>query len=171
MTYQCRFTKFTKLHFNQLLTYSDPDCTTNCCESINSGLNKDCPALRTPNAVFNKVLKHKRGFLNKYAYVVKLDNLSVVRRPKKMTDKYEILLDLCEAFDNFSESERKLNLFKYLGLFSRRDAIPDQYYEDPDDLETVPQLNFHVTEKLLFASERARSADSGAIFGFEIEER
>ena len=37
------------------------------------------------------------------------------------------------------ESERKLNLLKYLGLFSRRDAIPDQYYEDPVDLETVPQ--------------------------------
>ena len=30
---------------------------TNCCESINSGLNKNCPALRTPNSVFNKVLK------------------------------------------------------------------------------------------------------------------
>ena len=70
-------------HHQQLLTYSDPDCTTNCCESINSGLNKDCPTLRTPNAVFHKVLKHKRGFLNKYAYVVKLDNLSLVRRPKK----------------------------------------------------------------------------------------
>ena len=70
--------------------------------------NKDCPALRTPNAEFNKVLKHKRGFLNKYAYVVKLDNLSVIRRPKKMIDKYEILLDLCEAFDNFSDSERKI---------------------------------------------------------------
>ena len=53
-----------------------------------------------------------------------------------MTEKYEVLQDLCEAFDNFSESERKLNLFKYLELFSRRDAIPDQY---PDDLETVPQ--------------------------------
>ena len=38
-----------------------------------------------------------------------------------------------------SESERKLNLFKYLGLFFRQDAIPDQYYEDPDDLETVSQ--------------------------------
>ena len=61
--------------------------------------------------------------------VVKLDNLSVVRRPKRITDKYEILQDLCEAFDNLSESERKLNLFKYLGLFSRRDAIPDQYYD------------------------------------------
>ena len=55
-----------------------------------------------------------------------------------MTEKYEVLQDLCEAFDYFSESERKRNLFKYLG-FSRRDAIPDQYYEDPDDLETVPQ--------------------------------
>ena len=49
---------------------------------------------------------------------------------KEMTEKYEILQDLCEAFDNFSESERKLNL-----------------------------------------SERARSADSGAFFGFKIEER
>ena len=70
-------------------TYFDPsaqfnyNCTTNCCESINSGLNKDCPALRTLNAVFSKVLKHKQGFLNKYAYVVKLDNPSEVRRPKK----------------------------------------------------------------------------------------
>jgi len=60
-----------------------------------------------------------------------------------MTEKFEILQDLCEAFDNFSEPERKLNLsrikLKYLGLFSSRDAIPDQYYEDHDDLETVPQ--------------------------------
>ena len=56
-----------------------------------------------------------------------------------MSEKYEVLQDLCEAFDNFSESERKRNLFKYLGSFSRRDAIPDQYYEDPDDLETVPE--------------------------------
>ena len=70
-------------HFNQLLTFGNPDCTTNCCESINSELNKDCPALRTPNSVFNKILKHKRGFLNKYAWVVELNHLSVVRRPKK----------------------------------------------------------------------------------------
>ena len=124
-------------HFNQLLTFNNPDSTTNCCESINSGLNKDCPPLRTTNSVFNKVLKHKQGFLNKYSYVVELDNLSLVRRPKKQTEQYETLLELCESFDNFSESERKLNLFKYLGLFSRRDAIPDQYYEDPDDPESV----------------------------------
>ena len=31
--------------------------------------------------------------------------------------------------------------------------------------------NFHLIEKLLLASERARFADSGAIFGFKIEER
>ena len=55
---------------------------------------------------------------------------------------YEILQDLCEAFGIFSESLRKLNLLKYLGLFSRRDAIPDQYYEDPGDLEIVPQYKF-----------------------------
>ena len=120
-----------------LLTFNNPDSTTNCCESINSGLNKDCPPLRTTNSVFNKVLKHKQGFLNKYSYVVELDHLSLVRRPKKQTEQYETLLELCESFDNFSESERKLNLFKYLGLFSRRDAIPDQYYEDPDDPESV----------------------------------
>ena len=70
---------------------------------------------------------------------MELDNLSLVRRPKKQTEQYETLLELCESFDNFSESERKLHLFKYLGLFSRRNAIPDQYFEDPDDLETVPQ--------------------------------
>ena len=84
--------------------------------------------------------------------VVKLDNLSVVRQPKRMTDKYEILQELCEAFDDFSESERKLNLFKYLGFFSRRDAIPGQYYENPGYLESLFKLklylnkNFYVIE-------------------------
>ena len=62
-----------------------------------------------------------------------------------MTEKFEILQDLCEAFDNFSEPERKLNLFKYLGLFSRRDAIPDQYYEDylnkNEPILTLVQVN------------------------------
>ena len=48
-----------------------------------------------------------------------------------------ILSHSISIVSNFSESERKLNLFKYLGLFSRRDAIPDQYYEDPDDPESV----------------------------------
>ena len=34
-------------------------------------------------------------------------------------------------------AKSKFRLIKYLGLFSRRDAIPDQYYEDPDDPESV----------------------------------
>ena len=118
---------------------------TNCCESINSGLNKNCPALRTPNSVFNKVLKHKRGFLNKYSWVVELNNLSTVRRRKKVTAKYETLQDLCEAFDNFSEPERKLNLFKYLGLFSRRDAIPDHY--DTMRIMMILKLYLHPSKK------------------------
>ena len=60
-------------------------------------------------------------------------------------------------------------------MFSRRDAIPDQYYEDSDEtvpqLETVLLLKFPCKKELLFASERAWFADSGAIFGFNIEER
>ena len=38
------------------------------------------------------------------------------------------------------------NVFKYLALFSKREAIPDQYYEDPEDLETVARNKFDVTE-------------------------
>ena len=82
---------------------------------------------------------------------MELNNLSTVRRRKKVTAKYETLQDLCEAFDNFSEPERKLNLFKYLGLFSRRDAIPVR-----DSLINIMRIlmilkldlnkNFHVTE-------------------------
>ena len=75
-------------------------------------LNKDCPTLRTPNAAFNKVLKHKRGFLNKFAYVVKLDNLSVVRRPKKWPKTLKFCKTFVKLSINFSESERKLHLFK-----------------------------------------------------------
>ena len=56
----------------QLLTYSDPDCTTNYFESINSG--KDCLTLRTPNAVFNKVLKHKRVYCITYAIQFQLSD-------------------------------------------------------------------------------------------------
>ena len=107
---------------------------------------------------------------------MELNHLSVVRRPKTMTEKFKNLQDLCEAFDNFSESERKLNLFKYLGVFARRDAIPDQYNGDPGPgflviLKLYLNKNFHVREYLLFTSEIARSADSEAIFGFKIEER
>ena len=46
------------------------------------------------------------------------------QQPKRTTEKFEILHDLCEAFDNFSGSERQDILLKYLGLFARRDPIP-----------------------------------------------
>ena len=67
--------------------------------------------------------------------------------------KFYYTVDLCESF---SKSKKKLNAFKYLGLFSKGDVIPDQYYENPENFETVAQKNLCVTEKLLFASERAQ---------------
>ena len=57
--------------------------------------------------------------------------------------KFYYTVDLCESF---SKSKRKLNVFKYLGLFSKRDAIPDQYYENPENFETVAQKYLYVTE-------------------------
>ena len=36
----------------------------------------------------------------------------------------------CDSFDHFNGSERKQNLLEYLGLFSRRDSCPEEYYED-----------------------------------------
>ena len=36
----------------------------------------------------------------------------------------------CDSFDHLNGSERKQNLLKYLGLFSRRDSCPEEYYED-----------------------------------------
>ena len=75
-------------HHQQLLTYSDPDCTTNCFESINSG--KDCLTLRTPNAVFNKVLKHKRVYCITYAVQFLL------------SDAFERSMNLSEIILHFS---------------------------------------------------------------------
>ena len=111
-------------HFDQLLTYGDPDMTTNSSESINSVLNRNCSSLKTKNSVFLKILKNKEQHLEKFWFIVKLDHLSEAQQPKRTTEKFEILHDLCEAFDNFSGSERQDNLFKYLGLFARRDPIP-----------------------------------------------
>ena len=42
-------------------------------------------------------------------------------------------------FDDFSECNRKENLFKYLGLFLRGDPIPDNYFEDSKNPEAVSQ--------------------------------
>ena len=82
-------------HFDQLMTYSNPDCTTNCYEGINSGLNKNCPSLRTKNSVFAKIMKHKDDYLEKYAHIVKMNNLNAAKRPKKNIEKFEILQTYC----------------------------------------------------------------------------
>ena len=87
----------------------------------------------------DEIMKHKDDYLEKYAHIVKMNNLNAAKRPKKVIEKFETLQTYCKNFDKFSESERKENLFKYLGLFSRRDAIPDEYFEDSDDPETVTE--------------------------------
>ena len=46
------------------------------------------------------------------------------------------VIEIFEAefpYDRSSANERKNNLFKYLGLFSRRDNCPDKYYEETDE--------------------------------------
>ena len=84
-------------------------------------------------------MKHKDDYLEKYAHIVKMNNLNAAKRSKKVIEKFEALQTYCTKFDNFSESERKENLFKYLGLFSRRDAISEDYYEDSDESETISE--------------------------------
>ena len=46
---------------------------------------------------------------------------------------------LCSRFILFGRVKWTLNLFKYLGLISGRDAIPDPFYEDLEDVEPVSQ--------------------------------
>ena len=48
---------------------------------------------------------------------------------KKVTEKFEILSDLCTKFDKYSSEERKEHLIRYLKSFAHRDAIPENYYE------------------------------------------
>ena len=68
-----------------------------------------------------------------------MNHLNSAKRPKIVTEKFEILTDLCDAFDQFSGSERKTNLIGYLKhnvqreTFSHRDAVSGNYYEDPED--------------------------------------
>ena len=78
--------------------------------------------------------------MERFWFIVKLDHLSEAQQPKRTTEKFEILHDLCEAFDNFSGSERQDNLLKYLGLFARRDPIEcSDECSDNSDTETVSQ--------------------------------
>ena len=97
--------------------------TTNCCESINSGLNKNCPPLRRLTSVCGKILKHKMKHYDGYIWKVKMNHLSSAKRPKIVTEKFGILSDLCDGFDEFSGSERKENLIRYLKHVCHRDAF------------------------------------------------
>ena len=97
-------------HSLQLLKYNDPDMTTNNCESINSGLNRDCPPLRTETAVYRWIYKHKNKALENYIARVNMNLLSSVKRPRIQTEKFEILYNLCADFNSLSAANREKNL-------------------------------------------------------------
>ena len=112
--------------------------------------NNDCPALRTPNAVFNKVLEHKREFLNKYVNVVKLDYLFVVRRPKKWLQS----MKSCKiyVFARFKLSIVCRNPQENLIYLTILDCSPDEMQSLINIMRILMILklylnkNFHVTE-------------------------
>ena len=83
------------------MTYSNPDCTTNCCEGINSGLNKNCSPLRTKNSSFAKIMKHKDDYLEKYAHIVKMNNLNAAKRPKKLLKNLKLFKLTVQILINF----------------------------------------------------------------------
>ena len=56
-----------------------------------------------------------------------------MKNTMNMPEKIEILSDLCTKFDKYSGEERKEHLIRYLKSFAHRDAIPENYYEDPED--------------------------------------
>ena len=63
---------------------------------------------------------------------VKNDNLTGSKRPKTRTERYDNLKDICDEYDNLSGPERQERLIEFLGLFARRDAIPDKFEFSPD---------------------------------------
>ena len=123
-------------HFDQLMTYDDPDMTTNSSESVNSGLNKNCPPIRSENGLHMKILRHARKNYKNWIDKVKNDNLTGSKRPKTRTERFNNLKDICEEYDNLSGPERQERLIEFLGLFARRDAIPDNKMEFAPDSDT-----------------------------------
>ncbi len=71
-----------------------------------------------------------------------MNNLSDAKRPKVVTEKFEMLSDLCTHFYKFSGSKRKGNLIRYLKSFVNRDSVPENYYEDPEDDKEDDQVSF-----------------------------
>ena len=118
------------------MTYDDADMTTNSSESVNSGLNKNCPPLRSENGLQMKILRHARKHYKNYVDKVKNDNLTGSKRRKITTERYNNLKDICQEFDNLSGPQRHERLVEFLGLFARRDAIPDNQFEFAPDSDT-----------------------------------
>ena len=110
---------------------------------------KDAPittTAATTSSTTTRLSLLKRGFLNKYAYVVKLDNLSVVRRPKKCLKS----MKSCKIYVKLSIISRnpKENLI-YLNI---SDCSPDEMQSLINIVRILMILklylnkNFHVTE-------------------------
>ena len=64
-----------------------------------------------------------------------MNNFSGAKRKKNMTEKFGIISDLSTKFDKYSGKERKEHLIRYLKSFAHRDSIPENYYEDPEDVK------------------------------------
>ena len=123
-------------HFDQLMTYDDPDMTTNSSESVNSGLNKHCPPIRSENGLQMKILRHARKNYKNWIDKVKNDNLTGAKRRKTTTERFENLKGICREYDDLSGPERQERLIEFLGLFARRDAIRDDQFEFSPDSDT-----------------------------------
>ena len=123
-------------HFDQLMTYDDPDMTTNSSESVNSGLNKHCPPLRSENGLQMRILRHARKHYKNWVDKVKNDNLTGNKRRKTTTERFENLKGICREYDDLSGPERQERLIEFLGLFARRDAIRDDQFEFAPDSDT-----------------------------------
>ena len=76
--------------------------------------------------------KHYKNYVDK----VKNDNLTGSKRRKITTERYDNLKDICKEFDNLSGPQRHERLVEFLGLFARRDAIPDNQFEFAPDSDT-----------------------------------
>ena len=83
-----------------------------------------------------KILRHARKHYKNWIDKVKNDNLTGSKRPKTRTERYDNLKDICDEYDNLSGPERQERLIEFLGLFARRDAIPDKKMEFALDSDT-----------------------------------
>ena len=120
-------------HFDQLMTRNEADMTTNSSESVNSGLNKHCPPLRKENAIYMRILRHKRHHFNRYIDKVRMNNLASSKRRRVTTERFEKLQELCIAYDCLSGPERQESLIEFLGKFSCTGNIPKLSKGDIED--------------------------------------